>query len=164
MKQPDPELARSSARSSLISTLGYVLAVSYPVLALSTGARAVYQIFFKEGVTDYLPAWLSLTAATLYLIATVGFAYRRPWTWLLSVGSLGVETTLTLIIGTWSLIDPAFIGRTVWRNYGQDYGFFPLFQPIIGLIWLMWPATRALYGLGAQQPAAKVTLPTSPRK
>lgn len=163
MTNPEAETTRTSAQSSLISTFGYVLAVSYPVLALSTGTRAVYQLFFKEGVTYYLPAWLSLTAATLYLIATIGFASRRPWTWWLSLLSLAIETTLTLIVGTWSLIDPAFIGSTVWRHYGQDYGFFPLFQPIIGLVWLLWPATRALYGLAEEKRAATATIPTRPR-
>jgi hypothetical protein len=138
---------QANAGSSLISTLGYVLAVSYPVLALSTGARALYQLFFKAGVTDYLPVYLSLAAATLYLIATIGFAYRRPWTWWLSITSLGVETLLTLIVGTLSITNPDLIGHTVWRHFGQDYGYFPLFQPILGLIWLLWPATRAMYGL-----------------
>ncbi len=149
-----------SAGSSLISTLGYVLAVSYPVLALSTGVRALYQLFFKEGVTDYLPVYLTLLAATLYLIATLGFAYRRPWTWWLSLISLGVETILTLIVGTWSFVNPELIGGTVWRHFGADYGFFPLFQPILGLIWLLWPATRALYGVAQSPPTPPA--PTSP--
>jgi hypothetical protein len=152
----------TSAGASLISTLGYVLAVSYPVLALSTGVRALYQLFFKEGVTDYLPVYLTLAAATLYLIATLGFAYRRPWTWWLSLISLGVETMLTLIVGTWSFINPELIGHTVWRHFGADYGYFPLFQPIIGLIWLVWPATRAIYGVGPHTRQDHVE-PTSPR-
>lgn len=152
MTHTSPQPTHESASSSLISTLGYVLAISYPVLALSTGARALYQLFFKEGVSDYLPVYLSVTAATLYLIATVGFAYRRPWTWWLSLTSLGVETTLTLIVGTLSITNPELIGRTVWRHYGQDYGYFPLFQPIIGLVWLLWPATRALYGVAKNSP------------
>ncbi len=149
--------ARTSAGSSLISTLGYVLAVSYPVLALSTGTRALYQLFFKEGVTYRLPAQLSLVAATLYLIATIGFAYRRRWTWWLSLIALGTELALTIIVGTWSLLDPVFIGSTVWRNFGQDYGFFPLVQPILGLVWLLWPATRAIYGFGSDSAAAVPT-------
>lgn len=144
-----PAPGRTPGRyDSLISTFGYVLAVSYPVLALSTGTRALYQLFFKEGVTYYLPSILSLVAASCYLVATIGFAYRRRWTWWLSLLTLGFETLMTLIVGAWSFIDPAFIGRTVWSHFGQDYGFFPLFQPLIGLVWLLWPATRALYGFG----------------
>jgi hypothetical protein len=102
-----------------------VLAVSYPLLALSTGVRAIYQLFFKADVDNYLAVYLSALAAVLYLLATVGFAYRRRWTWWLSVISLGVESLLTVAVGIWSFVDPALIGRTVWRHFGEDYGFFP---------------------------------------
>lgn len=145
--------APQSGNSALISVAGYILAVSYPVLALSTGTRAVYQLFFKEGVTAYLPPLLSLLAATCYLVATLGFAYRRKWTWWLSLTSLGVETILALLVGAWSFLNPDLIGSTVWRHFGADYGYFPLFQPIIGLLWLVWPATVAMYGI-RQAPAA----------
>ena len=80
-----------------------MLAFSYPVLALSTGARAIYQLFFKADVTNYLPVYLSALAALCYLLAAIGFAYRRQWTWWLSVGSLGFETLMTLIVGTYEL-------------------------------------------------------------
>jgi hypothetical protein len=148
---------KASLWESLVSPAGYILAVSYPVLALSTGVRAVYQLFFKTGVTDYFPPAMSALAASCYLLATLGFAYRRKWTWWLSLLSLGVETALTLIIGTWSLVDPAAVGSTVWRHFGEDYGYFPLFQPIIGLLWLLWPATLALYGLDSHQREQPVT-------
>ncbi|GEM_PF-1862843 len=130
---------------------GYILAVSYPLLALSTGVRALYQLFFKAGVADYLPPLMSGLAALCYLAATIGFVNRRKWAWWLSVTVLGVETVLTLIVGTWSYIDPALIGSTVWRHFGADYGYFPLFQPILGLLWLFWPVTRQIYGI-KQQP------------
>lgn len=139
--------AAQGGYASLMSAFGYILAVSYPVLALSTGTRAVYQIFFKQGVDNYLAPTLSLVAAACYLVATVGFAWRRRWTWWLSLLSLGIETLLTLIVGTWSILAPDFIGRTVWRRFGEDYGYFPLFQPILGLLWLVWPATLVMYGL-----------------
>ncbi len=126
---------------------GYILAVSYPVLALSTGVRALYQLFFKAGITDYLPPLMSGLAALCYLTATLGFVHRRKWSWWLSVGVLGFETLLTLVVGSWSYIDPAFIGSTVWRHFGADYGYFPLFQPILGLLWLFWPVTRQIYGI-----------------
>ncbi|RIK39137.1 MAG: hypothetical protein DCC55_18995 [Chloroflexi bacterium] len=130
---------------SLVSPAGYILAVSYPVLAISTGFRAGYQLCCKEGVTDYFPPLMSAVAALCYLSATIGFAYRRRWTWWLSVLVLGFETAMTLLIGTWSLIDPQTVGHTVWRHFGEDYGYFPLFQPLIGLLWLLWPGTRMLY-------------------
>lgn len=133
--------------ANVVSPAGYVLAVSYPVLAISTGARAIYQLFFKSGVDNYLPVYLSALAATLYLLATLGFAYRRRWTWWLSVAALGFETLMTFVIGVWSFVAPEVIGRTVWRHFGEDYGYFPLFQPLFGLVWLFWPLTIAAYGI-----------------
>jgi hypothetical protein len=133
--------------SSLVSPAGYILAVSYPVLALSTGVRAVYQLFFREDIVYQLPVIMSGVAALCYLTATIGFAYRRRWSWWLSVGVLGFETVMTLVIGTWSLFEPEIVGRTVWRRFGEDYGYFPLFQPLIGLVWLLWHQTRAAYGI-----------------
>lgn len=142
---------------SMISAIGYVLAFSYPLLALSTGVRAGYQLFFKQGVTDYLPPLLSLLAASLYLIATLGFAYRRRWTWWLSLLALGFETVCTLVVGTLSFTHPDLIGSTVWRHFGADYGWFPLVQPLIGLAWLMWPRTLALYGIKFGDKAASIS-------
>ena len=91
--------------------------------------------------------YLSALAALCYIVATIGFAYRRKWTWWLSVGSLGFETFMTLLIGTWSFVNPDLIGRTVWRHFGEDYGYFPLIQPLIGLVWLLWPITMEAYGI-----------------
>ena len=136
---------------SVVSPAGYVLAVSYPVLALSTGVRASYQLFVRPDIVDYLPVALSALAALCYLTATLGFAYRRPWTWRLSVTVLAFETLMTVAVGVWSIIDPATVGSTVWRHFGEDYGYFPLIQPIIGLVWLLWPLTIRAYGV---RPAA----------
>ena len=47
---------------SFAEAAGKILAISYPVLAISTGARAVYQLFLKEGVTDRLPPALTAVA------------------------------------------------------------------------------------------------------
>ncbi len=149
-----PLSKRESLWANLVSPFGYVLAFSYPVLAISTGARAIYQLFFKPDVTNYVPVYLSALAALCYLVATLGFAYRRKWTWWLSVGSLGFESFMTLLIGTWSFINPDLIGHTVWRHFGEDYGYFPLFQPLIGLVWLLWPLTMEAYGIRARKGGA----------
>jgi hypothetical protein len=133
--------------ASVASPAGYILAVSYPVLALSTGARALYQLAFRNDITNYLPVLMSGLAALCYLIAAIGFAYRRPTWWWVSVITLSFEMVMVLAVGTWSLLDPARVGGTVWRHYGEDYGFFPLIQPFVGLAWLFWPVTRRAYGI-----------------
>lgn len=150
------------ALSTVASASGYVLGVSYPVLALSTGVRAAYQLFFKQGgllftgqPSDYLGALLTAVAATLYLVATIGFIRRSRRAWRVSVAALATETVLTIVVGTLTL--PMFeighvIGGTVWRWYGADYGFFPLFQPILGLVWLFWPVTMRAYGIERRLP------------
>ena len=149
---PNTHKNDSSAMSDFISVAGNVLAVSYPILAISTGARAIYQLFFKAGDTNYLAPTLSAVAATCYLVATLGFAMRRKWAWWLSVSLLGFETFLTLIVGTLSFIYPDVIGGTVWRHYGQDYGFFPLIQPLLGLAWLFHPQTTQAYDIVISNP------------
>ena len=141
------QAAKESGSTELVSVLGYILTVSYPLLAVSTGVRALFQLVLKEGVVNYLAPTLSLVAAICYLTATIGFAYRRRWAWRLSVGVLLFETTLTLVVGSLSLYISDAIGRTVWRHFGADYGYFPLFQPAIGLVWLFWPSIKQQYGL-----------------
>lgn len=133
--------------SGFIAAAGVILAISYPVLAISTGFRALYQLFFKEGVSNYLAPALTAVAALLYLVATVGFAVRKKWAWRISVTALALEMALVLVVGTLSLIMPEVIGRTVWRYYGIDYGFFPLVQPLLGLMWLFHPKTLAAYNI-----------------
>ena len=148
-----------SSSTELVTVFGHILAVSYPLLALSTGVRALFQLLLKEGVSNYLAPGLSLLAAVCYLTATIGFARRERWAWRLSVGVLGLESVLTLLVGGLSLTMPELIGRTVWRHFGADYGYFPLFQPLIGLVWLLWPATMRKYGLrfgSAATPVAPV--------
>jgi hypothetical protein len=142
---PAEPVANNGLWAALVSPAGYILAVSYPVLALSTGARSLWQLFVRDDITYYLPPIMSGVAALCYLTATIGFAYRRRWSWRLSVGVLGFETLMTFLVGTWSFIDPSLVGRTVWRHFGEDYGYFPLFQPILGLLWLFWPQTIRAY-------------------
>ena len=113
---------------------------------------ALYQLFVRDDITYLLPPLLSALAALCYLTATVGFIYRRRWTWWLSFGALAFETIMSLLVGTWSFIDPQLIGRTVWRHFGADYGYFPLIQPLLGLIWLLWPPTLRLYGFRLARP------------
>jgi hypothetical protein len=136
---------KESALSGFIGAAGTILTISYPILALSTGARASVRLL--RGETTYLPDGLSALAATFYLIATIGLAYRRPWGWYLSVSVLFLETLCTLLVGSLSFIYPETIGSTAWRHFGADYGYFPLVQPLLGLAWLFHPQTLQAYGV-----------------
>ena len=134
-----PELSRFA------DVTGKILAVSYPVLALSTGARALYQLFFKEGVTDTVPPLLTAVAAALYLIAAVGFARRTKRAWTISVVALTLEMIGIVVVGALSYVQPDLVGETAWRHFGADYGYFPFIQPLLGLIWLLHPETLRAY-------------------
>jgi hypothetical protein len=134
----------------ITKAIGQILAVSYPVLALSAGVRATYQLCCKPGVVDKLPPTLSAVAALCYLLITLGFVVRKPWTWWLAVGLLVFELAGVLVVGTLSLLSPGLIGRTVWHHFGLDYGFLPLVQPVLGLVWLYWGENKRQYGLGAR--------------
>ncbi len=136
-----------NALSGFISAAGVILAVSYPVLALSAGARAFYQLFLKEETIQYLPSILSGVAAVCYLLATVGFVVRKRWAWRLSVSMLTFELIMVFVVGILSHIIPDTIGRTVWGHFGADYAYFPLIQPLLGLAWLFNRQTREVYGL-----------------
>lgn len=147
----------NNAFSNFIVAAGVILAVSYPVLAISTGFRAAFQLF--EGEASNSP-WLSLLAALCYTLATIGFAKqpregaRQPtkpartplgrWyrnltpqqAWKISVYVLAFETLMTVVVGTMSLVAPEVFGRNVWQFFGRDYGYFPLLQPLLGIAWL----------------------------
>ena len=133
--------------SDIAYASGIILGISYPVLALSTGVRAIYQLLFKPDVTYTLPPALSAVAAICYLGAAMGFALRRRWAWWVSVGLLGFEMLMVLVVGSLSFMVPEIIGRTAWSRFGADYGYFPLFQPLLGLIWLFSPPVLRAYGL-----------------
>ena len=133
--------------AEMVSIFGYMIGVSYPVLAFSTGVRALYQLFLKEGITNYMPPILSGVAALCYIIASVGFFHRKKWSWRVSLLALVVEMVFALVVGVLSFTTPDMIGRTVWAKFGIDYGFFPFIQPLLGIIWLTWTQTLKEYGL-----------------
>ncbi len=156
----------NNALSNFIVAAGVILAVSYPILAISTGFRAVFQVL--EGDPTNSP-WLTVVAALCYTVATVGFA-KQPragreikqrtsaigkwWqsispqaAWRISLYVLVFETVMTLLVGTLSFIVPELIGRNVWQFFGRDYGYFPLIQPLLGILWLFNPITKSNYAI-----------------
>jgi hypothetical protein len=142
---PESKNTAANGLSGFIAAAGVILAVSYPVLAIATGFRAIYQII--EGDPTNSP-YLSLIASMLYAIATIGFVVRKRWAWKLSFSALLIEAGFTVVIGIMSFTSPELIGRNVWQFFGRDYGYFPLVQPMLGLLWLIHPQTRVAYGIG----------------
>lgn len=144
------EVIHMERHARILNVAGYVLAISYPLLAFSAAGRSVYQLFFKDELIAGIGPYTSLFASACYLTATVGMSYRRPITWYISLYALGLESVATLVVGTLSLVNPALVGSSVWRAFGIDFAFFPLIQPFLGIAWLLWPNTKALFGFQVQ--------------
>lgn len=157
----------NSTFSNFIVAAGVILAVSYPVLAISTGFRAVFQIIEGEAINS---PWLTLLGALCYTVATVGFAKQprdnqpppKParsvlgkwWralspqaAWRVSVYVLAFESFMTLLVGGLSVAGFDIFGRNVWQFFGADYGYLPLIQPLLGILWLFNPVTMRRYGI-----------------
>lgn len=134
-------------KTRAINLIGYVLGISYPLLALSTGARGLYQWCCRDDITSKLGPMLSMLAGALYLVAAIGFFSRQPRAWRMSVTALTIETVGVLVVGALSIARPESISHTAWGYFGRDYGFFPLIQPLLGLAWLFWKPTRQAYGI-----------------
>ena len=154
------------AFANFIVAAGVILAVSYPILAISTGFRAAFQLL--EAEASNAPV-LSLLAALCYTLATIGFAKQprdgRPeptkpprtplgrWyrnltpqqAWRISVYVLVFESIMTIVVGTMSFVAPDIFGRNVWSFFGRDYGYFPLLQPLLGIAWLFNATTLRNY-------------------
>jgi hypothetical protein len=138
-----PPEATASRPDSTRTGPGRLLVAIYALFALSASARAGVQIATKFGHAPvaYL---LSAFAATVYILATVTLATGSPAARRIAVWSCSVELAGVLVVGTWSLADPAtFPDATVWSSYGSGYGFVPLVLPVFGLLWLRRWTRRA---------------------
>ncbi|GAA1344653.1 hypothetical protein [Arthrobacter roseus] len=127
-RPPEPSDRRSGP--------GRLLIAVYGIFAVSSTARAGYQIAtkFGEAPIAYL---LSALAAVVYIIATVSLARRGNSAFWVAVGAVGVELVGVLTIGSFSIVDTGvFPHDTVWSAFGMGYGFVPLILPVLGLLWL----------------------------
>ena len=113
--------------------VGRVLIAVYAIFAISSTARASYQLLRKF---DEAPVAYSLSAlsALVYIVATISLAksYTKLATYAVIFELVGV-----LVVGTLSIVMPAeFHHATVWSLYGAGYACVPLLLPIWGLWWL----------------------------
>lgn len=127
---------------------GRFLAVVYVVFAIAAGARSLFQVITKFGDAP-LAFTLSALAAVIYLIAALCFTRPSGRSWRAATALLGVELAGVILVGVLSVVrDDLFPEPTVWSDFGVGYGFVPLVLPVVGLLWLSRPATRAQFAAG----------------
>ena len=123
-------------KSSRSLGVGRLLILIYAVFAVSSTARASFQVVtkFEEAPLAYS---LSLLSALVYILATVSLA-RSGTNWnKVAVAAVVFELVGVLSVGTLSFVAPElFDHASVWSGFGSGYGYLPLFLPILGLIWI----------------------------
>ena len=116
--------------------VGRLLILVYAVFAISSTARASFQIItkFDEAPLAYS---LSLLSAVVYVLATVSLARSGPTWQKVAVYSVIFELVGVLAVGTLSFVAPElFDHASVWSGFGSGYGYLPLVLPVLGLIWI----------------------------
>jgi hypothetical protein len=124
----------SSPKRSL--GVGRLLIVFYAVFAVSSTARASFQIItkFEQAPLAYS---LSLVSALVYILATVSLAKAGKSWRQVALASVVFELAGVATVGTLSFIAPElFAHPSVWSGFGSGYGYIPLVLPILGLLWI----------------------------
>ncbi len=116
--------------------IGRLLIVFYAVFAVSSTARASFQILtkFEQAPLAYS---LSLLSALVYILATISLAKAgKPWKQV-ALASVVFELAGVLSVGALSFVAPElFAHPSVWSGFGSGYGYIPLVLPILGLVWI----------------------------
>jgi hypothetical protein len=135
----------SNTEYQRVADIGQMLMLCYGFFAVAAGSRAVYQMLSNWQAAP-LAFSLSLCAALIYLLAGYGMRQRRAFTWKLTLVACGIELVGVVGVGILSIAEPALFPRaTVWSQFGAGYFYLPLVLPILGIAWLLWPATRRAY-------------------
>jgi hypothetical protein len=116
--------------------VGRLLILVYAVFAISSTARASFQVItkFDEAPVSYS---LSLLSAVVYLLATVSLAKSGPAWKTIALASVIFELIGVLTIGAVSLLVPElFVEASIWSGFGSGYGYLPLVLPVLGLLWI----------------------------
>ena len=123
-------------KSSRTLGVGRLLILVYAVFAISSTARASFQVItkFEEAPVSYS---LSLLSAVVYLLATVSLAKSGPTWKTIALASVIFELIGVLTIGAISLLVPElFVEASIWSGFGSGYGYLPLVLPVLGLLWI----------------------------
>ena len=116
--------------------VGRLLIVFYAVFAVSSTARASFQIVtkFEQAPLAYS---LSLVSALVYVLATVSLAKSGKRWRQAALASVIFELAGVITVGTLSFRAPElFAHPSVWSGFGSGYGYIPLVLPILGLLWI----------------------------
>jgi len=116
--------------------VGRLLIVFYAVFAVSSTARASFQILtkFEQAPLAYS---LSLVSALVYILATVSLAKAGKSWQQIALSSVIFELIGVLTVGSLSFLAPElFAHQSVWSGFGSGYGYIPLVLPILGLLWI----------------------------
>ena len=114
--------------------IGRLLIAVYAIFAVSSSARACYQLVtkFQDAPVAYT---LSTFAAIVYIVATIALAKSALSR--LAVFAIAFELIGVITVGILSFTHPElFAHPSVWSKFGQGYGYVPLVLPILGLLWL----------------------------
>jgi hypothetical protein len=123
-------------KSSKTLGVGRLLILVYAVFAISSTARAGFQVFtkFEEAPVSYS---LSLLSALVYLLATISLASSGPVWKTIALASVIFELIGVLAVGVISLLVPElFVEASIWSGFGSGYGYLPLVLPVLGLLWI----------------------------
>ena len=118
------------------SGLGRLLIAIYGVFAVSSSARAIYQLAtkFEEAPLAYS---LSAISALVYILATIALAKKGRFWSQLALVTIAFELVGVVSVGILSYLYPSsFAHPSVWSGFGEGYGYVPLILPILGLLWL----------------------------
>jgi hypothetical protein len=116
--------------------VGRLLIVFYAVFAVSSTARASFQILtkFEQAPLAYS---LSLLSALVYILATISLAKAGKRWKQAALASVVFELAGVLSVGALSFVAPElFAHPSVWSGFGSGYGYIPLVLPLLGLLWI----------------------------
>lgn len=123
--------------SSTRTGWGRLLVAAYGIFAVAATARSLVQLIFKADEAP-LAYGLSAVAGLVYIAATLGLAEVGPDPRRLAWAAVLFEMVGVLTVGALSVLRPEwFPDETVWSNFGQGYGWFPLVLPFVGVWWLL---------------------------
>lgn len=116
--------------------VGRLLILFYAVFAISSTARASFQIVtkFEQAPIAYS---LSLVSALVYILATISLAKAGQSWRQVALWSVIFELVGVLSVGALSFVAPElFAHPSVWSSFGSGYGYIPLVLPLLGLLWI----------------------------